>query len=177
MRKRAPRGGDRALSEKMPGGYFDVLSAEIWHIGNLAAGAALDNPFAPSTVHLDSIYTDELVLQLSFRFVKNRITGLGEPIIYTATMSEIEELQCGTDPEDELWTWRQILLDQRRRRRTFSRGTSIMRDGAEIILESQPLRGAKWQKARQLETAFTLDDYTELLDQLQTVHSDLLENS
>lgn len=175
-------GGGRRVSERLPQGYFDMLSAKIWRVGNLALGSVLENVMPPSILRGSPIIVNNrLALELTFDFRYNVATEAAEPVEYTAILSEIEP--CQGRQEADIWYWRQFTLDVRRRRKEFSRGvTIVIPELGEIDLtQGPPIHGPRrrtsaiWQDIQQSELTCTSDDYEWFMENLTVVQRDLQE--
>lgn len=174
-----PLGGeDRPLTERLPNGYFKELSTCIWQVGSLALGQLIEKPMAPSTINATPVRVGQLAVELLFEFRLNGATDMAEPVRYKAVLSEIEPYQQIEDAE--LWSWRQFDLDVRRRRKDFSRGTSVVTEYGEIELTAAPPIGhrrsagpAAWRQVAHLDTQCTNDDYYWFMDRLATIQHSL----
>lgn len=172
-------GGERLVSERMPRGYFDDMTAMLWRIGNYVVGDTLYNVPTPSEMTTSLISVGSHALTLGFTFRHNDTTGTSEPIIYSGTVIEQEPYEQMEDAL--LCKWRQFILDTRSRRKTFSKGISIAFDGGEIVLqEGHPTgkrcaKGPKaWQQVSRLDKVCTRDDYDTFMSGLFVVYDGLL---
>lgn len=197
MKKFVPRTADQLVTIGFPDGAPDEMASRLRGLARLLIPASLDHPTPHSVDTADTYRTELLVaglvvpgdlalkgLSVAFGPV-DEITGVAQPVQYSAEVSEIGPHE--QFPGCEIWMWHRIRYNAPREQDDGDNdGTLTIQSGANIVmpgliktlhnppvLPRQGNRVPAWRTLREMERRGTHQGYYDLLDQLEALKENI----
>ena len=172
------------MSERLPPRYFDRLTDSIWHLGQVGMRSLFEIAPTPGVVK-GELYHDDLCLEPEFFLRHPYPELLGEtPRHIELMVSEMEPYS--KDESFTIYSYRRLILDTKRRSRSFTRGIVLLDDNGNSMTPQLDRSAvgkkcspgsAQWRELHERTIQLNKDEADLILENVQRVTDKIYQDN